>query len=109
LLPVEGKGKSYYKGQKTSSSNKTRNGLNGTLETAGGVSQSAIMLDLDTVIPRAWMRDNQEVNILWRLIYKLMRSSGSYFDTLPFRQRDSLIVEFDYCASPQDKKELVSS
>ena len=67
------------------------------------------MLDLDTVTSRAWMRDDQEVNLLGRLIYELMRRAGSRFEALAFGQCYTLAVDFDYCATAQDKKELARS
>jgi hypothetical protein len=67
------------------------------------------MLDLDTIASRAWMRDNQEVNILGRLIDELMRSARSYFDALTLSQCDPLAIDFDYSATAQDEKELASS
>lgn len=64
---------------------------------------------LDTIISSAWIRDNQEVNLRGRLICELMRCAGSHFDALAFGQGDTLAVDFDYCATAQNEKELASS
>lgn len=64
------------------------------------------MLDLDTITSRAWIRNNQEVNILGRFIYELMRYAGSHFNALAFIQGDGLAIDFDHSATAQYEEKL---
>ena len=54
------------------------------------------------------MRDDQEVNILGRLIFKLMSSPWIYLNALPLSQNNALIINYDYSTTTQNVKKLAS-
>jgi hypothetical protein len=55
------------------------------------------------------VRDDQEVNVLNRLIHELMGDSRGHFDALAHSKRDSFAIHFNDGATAEDEEELAGS